>query len=570
MSEEPRRNISEEQRLQAEARARRLAKIGMLNDNSAAAGTRKPAAPVNGNTVSAGRPNANTPQSISPSGWGRQMPQRGATGAQNRTPLNAQSPRRPNGTTAPSGAPRRNPASQNISAAGNAHAGRPVQQERRPVKQPARTAANNRPADGDERQFKKHLSDEESRAMMFSLTGKAENPSYGGDVYVIDTGRIPTGKNPKSKKRSEFDSYKKKNGAGTYIGRFFIVLLTLVLFVVVTAYATIFVIAHGPSESMRDLLVMSAEQASATKWVPYLVLSKDTVHKIISKSEEVVQDEISLDDYNNDENSDKGSKTEDEWAKAKDEGVLLDIVKGSTFKAYVMLVKDPAKVFVGTSTDDFTNATAGVNIFQAAARYDALACINGGEFLDNGGHGSGYAPLGLTFSKGECVFDDGSVKTFMGFTSDNKLIVRESMTAAEARELGIRDAVSFQNGNTLIEKKDDKLVMYYEDSNTGTSQRSAIGQREDGTVILIVTDGRTASSLGATHNDMIDLMVSYGAVSAGMLDGGSSAMMYYENYFDKFGIDRSTLDEYQAQGLVNNYKAFTEPRRIPSFFMVSK
>ena len=86
---------------------------------------------------------------------------------------------------------------------------------------------------------------------------------------------------------------------------------------------------------------------------------------------------------------------------------------------------------------------------------------------------------------------------------------------------------------------------------------------------MIVTDGRTASSLGATHNDMIDLMVSYGAVSAGMLDGGSSAMMFYRDYYNKYNIDTSTLDEYQQQGLVNNYKAFTSPRRIPTFFMVT-
>ena len=143
------------------------------------------------------------------------------------------------------------------------------------------------------------------------------------------------------------------------------------------------------------------------------------------------------------------------------------------------------------------------------------------------------------------------------------------MTEAEADALGIRDAVCFQNNNTLIQKEGDNIVLSYEDGNAGTSQRTAIGQRADGVVILIVTDGRSASSLGATHNDMIDLMVSYGAVTAGMLDGGSSAMMYYEDYYTKYGYDTSKLDKYQAQGLVNNYKAFTEPRRIPTFFMVA-
>lgn len=452
--------------------------------------------------------------------------------------------------------------SENVRSAGGANAQRPSSPavNRRPP-------VNNRNGafDADEKQFKRRLSDDENRAMMFALTGKAQEPDDGGEVDLIDIGRINTGRKTSSPAQP---GAKVGGNAGKYVGRFFISFFTFIMFIVVAVYSALLLVAHGPSETIRDLLVQSAEQASATKWVPYLVLPKDTVLEIINRSEEVVQDSVSIDDYNSEHGGNNGDKTEDEWEKAQD-GVIFETVNGSTYKAYVLLVRDPTRVFVGTSTDDFSNSTAGVNIFQAAQRYGALACINGGEFLDNGGHGSGYAPLGLTFSKGECVFDDGSVKTFMGFTNDNVLVVRESMTAAEAKALGIRDAVSFQNGNTLIEKKDDKLVMYYADGNTGTSQRSAIGQREDGTVILIVTDGRTASSPGATHNDMIDLMVSYGAVSAGMLDGGSSAMMYYKDYYDKYDIDKSKLDQYQLQGLVNNYKAFTEPRRIPTFFMVS-
>lgn len=410
--------------------------------------------------------------------------------------------------------------------------------------------------------FKRSISDNESRAMMFALTGEPKKPDNGGEVDIIDMGvrrksGSPYGRIPSAKKR--------KNTAKTYVGRFFVCLGTALAMLIITVYTALLLIAYGPSETVRDLAVNSAMQASATKWVPYLVLSKSSVQAILTKSEEVVQDVVSIDDYTDTEPSDYDS---DEWENAID-GMILDTVRASTFKAYVLLVKDPTRVFVGTSTDDFSNSTAGVNVFQAADRYGAVACINGGEFLDNGGHGSGYAPLGLTYSGGKCVFDDRSKKTFIGFTKDDTLIVRESMTQSEADALGIRDAVSFQNGNTLIERDGDEVKFYYADGNTGTSQRTAIGQRADGTVIMIVTDGRTASSLGATHNDMIDLMVSYGAVSAGMLDGGSSAMMFYRDYYNKYDIDTSTLDKYQQQGLVNNYKAFTAPRRIPTFFMVT-
>ena len=36
----------------------------------------------------------------------------------------------------------------------------------------------------------------------------------------------------------------------------------------------------------------------------------------------------------------------------------------------------------------------------------------------------------------------------------------------------------------------------------------------------------------------------------------------------KYGIDESTLDQYQKQGMVNKFKAFTEPRYIPTYFCV--
>ena len=80
------------------------------------------------------------------------------------------------------------------------------------------------------------------------------------------------------------------------------------------------------------------------------------------------------------------------------------------------------------------------------------------------------------------------------------------MDKTTAQELGIRDGVSFQNGNVLITNEDGNITMHYADNNTGTAQRTAIGQRADGTVILLVTDGRSASSLGATSNDVIDVM----------------------------------------------------------------
>ncbi len=567
--------IEQQKRLAAERKAR-LAKIGMGGDASVS---------VRGQTVSK-RPSVGAPvqdrQSTRPAN-GAQQPVSRPTPAMTRTASTAQV-QRPASQTRP--APMQNPPAQRPASAPaqrtaanpsaihrpSANGTAPAPAQNRPMQKTAPVSGSSRPASyggynqrrkpaPDENElFKKELSDNESRAMMFALTGRAEQPDDGGDVDIINMGRI------RAPKREKEEDTKKKSNVGRNIGRAFAVLGLLLAFVIVFVFSSVALIAHGPSVTVRDLLVQSAEQTSAAKWVPYLFLDAKTVEAIINKSEETVKDIVSMDDY---VAAPENEITEDEWANAKD-GMIYKTVSGEGYKAYVLLIKDPSRVFVGTAMESLGGKPSGDNIFHITEFYNAVAAINGGEFPDDGGSGTGYTPIGITYSKGKCVYDDGKYdRTFLGITKDNKLVVNEGMTKKQAEELGIRDGVCFQKGNTLIQQKGEALEFYYQDGNTGRAQRTGIGQRADGTIILVVTDGRTGNSPGATHNNMIDLMVSFGAVNAGLLDGGSSSLMYYKDYYEKYGYDYEKLDEYQKKGLVNKYKAFTKPRNIPTFFIVS-
>ncbi len=357
---------------------------------------------------------------------------------------------------------------------------------------------------------------------------------------------------------------KSKLTAGKIVRRTLLSIGTSVLYIVLALVVLLAVVARGPSKTLRDALVLSAMQASATKWVPGLFLSDETVQQIVDNS--LVDSKLTLNQDDYFKPSENETENEDELI----DGLKYLTERHTNFKAYIMLVPDPSRVYVATSSSNFSTAVEGKRIFAIAKQEDAIAAINGGEFADDGGQGTGATPIGLTYSKGECVWNDSSSRTFIGIDKNNKLVVAESMNKKKAEELGIRDSVCFQYGNVLISSDDQGVHIYYKDKNTGAAQRTAIGQRADGTFIFVVTDGRTASSLGATYNEVIDIMVSYGAVNAAMLDGGSSAMMYYENYFDKYDVDKSVLDQYQLQGLTNKYKAFTPPRRIPTYFCVSR
>ena len=371
-----------------------------------------------------------------------------------------------------------------------------------------------------------------------------------------------------------YSRVKKGRRAAMIVRRTFLVFFTIIAVAIFAVVVLLHTLLTGPSPAMRDRVVLSAMQASATKWLPGLFLDDELVEEICARSADVQEEVISMGAFSaamgsglSDDADLSGEKIEDEWADAVD-GMIYKTYSGSTFNAYILIVRDSSRVYVGTSSD-YKSGKIGARIFDIVEREGAIAAINAGEFSDVNGQGTGDTPIGLTYSKGECVWNDGLKRTFIGFDRDNVLCVYNSLTKEEADSMGIRDAVSFQTGNVLITNDDENVTLYYAENNVGMAQRTAIAQRADGAVILVVTDGRSASSLGATRNDIIDLLVAEGAVVAGMLDGGSSTMMYYEDYYTKYDIDTAGLDEYQKQGLTNRYKAFTKPRHMPTYFLVA-
>ena len=128
----------------------------------------------------------------------------------------------------------------------------------------------------------------------------------------------------------------------------------------------------------------------------------------------------------------------------------------------------------------------------------------------------------------------------MGFNEEGILICGK-MTGAEAVEMGIRDGLSC----------DPFLVINGEGLNVsgkggGLNPRTAIGQRADGAVLLLTIDGRQATSLGASMADMVDVMLAFGAVNAGNLDGGGSTVLYYDGE-----IRNVVMSIYGARGVPN-------------------
>ncbi|MCX7970332.1 MAG: phosphodiester glycosidase family protein [Negativicutes bacterium] len=62
----------------------------------------------------------------------------------------------------------------------------------------------------------------------------------------------------------------------------------------------------------------------------------------------------------------------------------------------------------------------------------------------------------------------------------------------------------------------------------GRAPRTAIGRKADGTVVLLVVDGRRDTSVGMTLEELADFLIARGVVEAVNLDGGGSSEMWIQ------------------------------------------
>ena len=199
---------------------------------------------------------------------------------------------------------------------------------------------------------------------------------------------------------------------------------------------------------------------------------------------------------------------------------LIDIQRG-LFRGKLLRITDPSRVYIGIS-GALGGENPGKPISDIITSYGAVAAVNANGFDDPNGQGDGGTPLGLVISQGEWAFGyDWMTYEVIGFDKKNKLHCGY-MTGAKAKEANLRDAASF--GPILIS---DGSRVNTGNRADGHAPRTVIGQTDDGTVLLLVIEGRQMSSLGATYQDITDLMLEYGAVNAGNMDGGASSVMYY-------------------------------------------
>ncbi len=347
---------------------------------------------------------------------------------------------------------------------------------------------------------------------------------------------------PAKKPLSKKAALRRKKRIRRYIRRTILSIFTILAVAVFGVYMVMFTVFHGPSPTASDLLVNTVLETSALKFVPYLYFSAEEVDAIVARNAIEVPDEptdLSLVVI------DRTPKTQEDGTVEEEKDIELVEVNGETYHGYMMIVKDPSRVTLAVSSPDFST-DYGKYLDEMAEENGAIAAINAGGFEDVGGSGRGGKPLGIVVKDSKVIHSktDSECDIVIGFDQDDKLVVGK-MNADKARELGLRDAASF---NPILVLNGEPAEV--KGSSSGLNPRTAIGQRADGAVLLLVIDGRQVNSLGASLADLIDVMMQFGAVNAANLDGGSSSKMYYQGEF------------------VNDGVALTGSRRLPTAFIV--
>ncbi|KQO18838.1 phosphodiester glycosidase family protein [Paenibacillus sp. Leaf72] len=201
----------------------------------------------------------------------------------------------------------------------------------------------------------------------------------------------------------------------------------------------------------------------------------------------------------------------------------VEEVDGKGYHGFLMTVKDPTKIRLVVPE----KAGRGEKVGSMVKRTGAIAGVNAGGFADPEWQGNGFQPIGLVITQGEIYYNglgkDASAQ-IVGLDKQGKMLAGR-YSIKELMKLGISEAVSFEprmivNGKGLIKNHADGW---------GVAPRTVMGQKEDGSILFLVIDGRQIGySIGADLYDCQQIMLEHGAVIAANLDGGSSSVLIKE------------------------------------------
>ncbi len=282
---------------------------------------------------------------------------------------------------------------------------------------------------------------------------------------------------------------------------------------------------YGPYDNFRTWLISTAMSTMNHQYLCKWFYNDDEILKVIKGNYIVeVNEETNTDLIDMKEEITYDNEYEEQILKHnKDEKYKIIELEVNGQKGYLAAIYDPSMVKVSVTK---SLGVKGQLVTKMAEDNKAILSVNGGGFYDPGNNSTGGMPTGVTISNGKVITDNNySSYTqsggIIGITNNNKLVLIKGATAQKALNMNVRDGVSW--GPFLI--VNGKKSFIKGNGGWGYAARTAIGQRSDGIILLLVINSNSSRTKGADMVDLTDIMDKYGAINAANLDGGTSTVM---------------------------------------------
>ena len=201
-------------------------------------------------------------------------------------------------------------------------------------------------------------------------------------------------------------------------------------------------------------------------------------------------------------------------------GILAVRIREELFRGVLILGKYPDRLSCAAAENwGIEGQTAG----QIAAAHGALVAMTASGFRDSEKEGTaqtgaamcGGVPYGEHLKPGYKRIE---------LRGDDRLYV---VDAPDEFHPDCTDASEWSPALIV----DGQTVVTKEDHYNARNPRCCLGQTADGTVLMLCIEGRYLDSLGATAPECAEVLARYGAYQAMNLDGGTSAILWYDGRY---------------------------------------
>ena len=228
--------------------------------------------------------------------------------------------------------------------------------------------------------------------------------------------------------------------------------------------------------------------------------------------------------------------------------LLIVEVTGEQYKGLLAIIKNSKQVTVAKSK---SLGSYGNLITKFAEDNHALVAINASGFMDEEFKGNGGTVMGSMVIDGVEHGNPMESLKFFGFKEDNKLYIENYNVQTIA---DYKWGIQFSPALIVDGSKYVQGTFGY-----GLQPRSAVGQTMSGEFLMLIVDGRQVGhSIGATVNDLAEIMLRHKAYQAMNLDGGSSSIMNYRGKTINKPSSKNSLGRYLPNAFICKFASDVE------------